>query len=87
MQNPYLKKAEEKMQDGIENIPFIPEIDTNGFLKGLLIGAGITYIMTNEKAQQALFKAIVKTGTFFQAGVEELKERFEDAKAEIQSQE
>ncbi|ASM40787.1 YtxH domain-containing protein [Campylobacter sp. RM12327] len=56
------------------------------FFQGAIIGALGAYLLTNEKAQQALFKSAVKIGKFIQAGSEELKERFEDAKAEIEAE-
>ncbi|MBR2148716.1 MAG: YtxH domain-containing protein [Campylobacter sp.] len=52
------------------------------FLKGALIGAAATYILTNENAQRAIFKGFAKISTLFECGLEELKERYEDAKAE-----
>ena len=52
------------------------------FLKGALIGAVATYILTNENAQRAIFKGFAKLSTLFECGLEELKERYEDAKAE-----
>lgn len=83
MNNPYITKNNAKTS---KNASFVPEnFDSAGFLKGILLGAGLTYLLTNEKAQQALFKAFVKAGNLLQAGTEELKERFEDAKAEINS--
>ncbi|AII14877.1 hypothetical protein CIG2463D_1095 [Campylobacter iguaniorum] len=94
MTNPYLNnqqnsnsKVDNTINDFAKEIPFIPEnFNTAGFLKGVLIGAGLTYVLTNQKASQALFKAIVKAGNLLQSGTEELKERFEDAKAEINAQ-
>ncbi|CUU70730.1 oxidoreductase [Campylobacter hyointestinalis subsp. hyointestinalis] len=94
MTNPYINNnndqnsASQGLDNAINNFakdaPFIPEnFNTTGFLKGVLIGAGLTYVLTNENAQQAIFKAIVKATNLLQAGAEELKERFEDAKAEI----
>lgn len=66
---------------------FVPEnFNAAGFLKGALIGGVVAYVLTNEKAQQAIFSAIVKGSNLVQAGFEELKERFEDVKAEIESQ-
>jgi hypothetical protein len=53
------------------------------FLKGLLIGAAATYLLTNESVQQAAIKGAVKAWTMVQGGVEELKERFQDAEAEL----
>lgn len=86
MKNPYINNKSSQIDESINRAfnGIMPEnFNTAGFIKGALIGAGITYLLTNEKAQQAIFKAIVKAGSMLEAGVEELKERFEDAKAEI----
>ena len=53
------------------------------FLKGLLIGAAVTYLVTNEQVQRTAIKSIVKTWSLLQGGVEEVKERFGDAVAEM----
>ena len=55
------------------------------FLKGALIGAVATFILTNEDAQKAIFKGFAKLSSLFEMGIEELKERYEDAKAEVDS--
>ena len=60
---------------------------TSDFIKGALIGAVATFILTNENAQRAIFKGFAKVSGLFEAGIEELKERYEDAKAEVNSQE
>lgn len=66
---------------------FVPEnFNAAHFIKGALIGGAVAYVLSNEKAQQALFSAIVKGSNLIQAGFEELKERFEDVKAEIEAQ-
>lgn len=59
--------------------------DSSDFLKGALIGAAAGYLLTNEKAQKAIFKTVAKGTQMLQMGVEEMKERFEDAKAEMES--
>ena len=56
----------------------------NSFFAGILLGAAATYFLTDENAQKKLFKLIAKGTEMFQMGVEEMKERFEDAKAEMQ---
>ena len=61
--------------------------DTNKFLIGLAIGAAGAYLLTNENAQKALFKTFAKGSELFIAGIEEMKERFEDAKAEMEANE
>ncbi|MCI5969362.1 YtxH domain-containing protein [Helicobacter sp.] len=53
------------------------------FIKGALIGTAATFILTNENAQKAIFKGFAKISSLFESGIEELKERYEDAKAEI----
>jgi hypothetical protein len=41
--------------------------------------------LTNEKAQKAIFKTVAKGSKLFQTGIEEMKERMEDAKAELEA--
>lgn len=57
----------------------------NDFLKGAFIGAVATFILTNKDAQKAIFKGFAKISNLFEMGIEELKERYEDAKAEVDS--
>lgn len=56
------------------------------FLKGLLIGAAAAYILTHENVQRTAIKGAVKAWSLLQGGVEELKERFRDAEAEIRAE-
>ena len=79
-QNPYITQVPNQ---NIQN----PTTNQNGslingdFVKGVLIGAVATYILTNKNAQENIFKGFEKVKTLVTAGVEELKERMEDAKA------
>lgn len=57
------------------------------FLKGLLIGAAAAYLLTNESVQRSAIKGVVKVWSMLQGGVEEIKERFHDAEAEIRAAE
>jgi hypothetical protein len=57
------------------------------FLKGMLIGAAAAYLLTNESVQRTAIKSAVKVWSVLQGGVEEIKERFEDAEAEIRAAE
>jgi len=57
--------------------------NTSRFVKGVLIGAAVAYILSNEKVQQATIKTAVKTWSLMQGGVEEMKEKFRDAEAEL----
>jgi hypothetical protein len=53
------------------------------FIKGALVGAVVAYLLTNESVQQGAIKAAVKAWSLVQGGVEEMKERFRDAEAEL----
>ncbi len=80
-QNPYVSS---NVQNAQANSSFLSSFNTNDFLKGALIGAAAGYLLTNEKAQKAIMKTFAKGTSMLQMGVEELKERFEDAKAEME---
>lgn len=81
--NPYINNNNADVGFG-----FINQNQTNkGFsaaeiLTGALIGAAATYVLTNENVQKTLFKGMVSMGDVISGGMDELKERFEDAKAE-----
>jgi hypothetical protein len=53
------------------------------YMKGLLLGAGVTVLLTNASVQKALVRGTVKLWSFVQGGVEEVKEQFQDIKAEM----
>lgn len=55
------------------------------FVRGLLIGAAAAYLLTNEDVQRTVIKGAVKVWSTVQGGIEEAKERFRDAEAEIQA--
>ena len=75
------------INNAAQNLPFVPEnFNAAGFVKGLVLGGIVAYVLTNPKAQECVFKAIIKGGELINAGIEELKERFEDVKAELDSQ-
>lgn len=58
-------------------------LNDNAFVKGLLIGAGATFLLTNDTVQRNIIAAAVKLWSTVQGGVEEMKERFRDAEAEL----
>lgn len=58
------------------------DLQSNQFWKGALIGAAVTLLITNESVQKGVVKAIAKVTAAAQSGIEEMKEKFEDAKAE-----
>lgn len=70
--------------------PYYPQqnasLFNDRFLKGLLIGAAATYLLTNETVQRTAIKGAVKVWGLLQGGVEELKERFHDAEAEVRAE-
>ena len=76
-QNPYINNQPQKANNSF---------DTGNFLKGALIGAVGAYLLTNEDAQKKIFKTFAKGADMFGAGIEEMKERLEDAKAELEAE-
>jgi hypothetical protein len=62
-------------------------IHNDALVKGLLIGAGVAYLLTNETVQKNLMTAGVKLWSALQGCVEEMKERFRDAEAEAHASE
>lgn len=70
----------------VNNNSLLGSFDTNNFIKGALLGAVGAYLLTNENAQKTIFKTVAKSSEMFQAGIEEMKERFEDAKAEMDAE-
>ena len=80
--NPYINK-DEQGNAVAPNTSLLSNFNTKHFIIGAAIGAVGAYLLTNEKAQKALFKTVAKGAQAFQAGIEEMKERFEDAKAEL----
>ena len=56
------------------------------FIKGAITGAALTFLLTNDSVQKNAIKSVVKLWTLFQGGVEEIKERFKDAEAEIKTE-
>jgi hypothetical protein len=53
------------------------------YLKGFLLGAGVTLVATNPKVRKTIVSGAVKLWAAVQGGVEELKEQVLDAKAEL----
>lgn len=74
-ENPYIKET----QKGFD-------FNTNDLIKGALVGALATFLLTNETAQKAIFKVLAKGTQMMNLGVEELKERYEDVRAELEAE-
>lgn len=60
-----------------------PPLANPRFLKGAAVGALAAYLLSNPEVQQAAIKGAVKAWSLLQGGVEEMKERFRDAEAEL----
>jgi hypothetical protein len=56
------------------------------FIKGAITGAALTFLLTNDSVQKNGIKSLVKLWSLFQGGMEEIKERFKDAEAEIKTE-
>lgn len=55
----------------------------SSYLKGFLVGAGIAVVLANPTVQKALISGTVKCWNAVQGGVEEVKEKVKDVKAEM----
>ena len=86
-QNPYISQAANQNFNLQQSSPSTQESGFNNgdFIKGALIGALATYLLTNKNAQETIMKTVGKGSELFSAGIEELKERYEDAKAQMQA--
>ena len=83
--NPYYNtQVQQPTPTALQNLT--SSFDTGNFLKGALIGAIGAYLLTNEDAQKKIFKTFAKGADFLGAGIEEMKERLEDAKAELEAE-
>ena len=92
-QNPYYNDMnsnnmlnQNSQQEDSNSDSLLGSFDTSNFIKGALIGAVGAYLLTNENAQKTIFKTVAKGNEMFQAGFEEMKERFEDARAEMDAE-
>ncbi len=66
----------------VSNLP-VYGTHSSQFWKGALIGAGIALLLGNETVQKSLMKGATSLFNAAQAGVEEIKEKFEDIRAEM----
>lgn len=62
------------------------DVSSAAFWKGAALGAGVAVLATSETVQKAVVKTVSKGMAAASAGVEELKEKFEDAKAEVEAE-
>jgi len=55
------------------------------FLTGVVVGGVVTYVLTNEAVQRAAINGVAHLWLALKGALEETKERFRDAEAEIKS--
>ncbi len=61
-------------------------VQDSQFWKGALLGAAVALLVTNESVQKGVIKGISSLSAAAQSGMEEMKEKFEDAKAEAKAE-
>jgi len=57
--------------------------NADSLVKGLAVGAGAAYLLTNETAQHFVLRSAAQLWTLLRRGAEEIKEKFQDAEAEV----
>lgn len=93
--NPYLNNVSNNNLNNTannnQNTGFLSSLTTQGtgffgspLVKGILIGAAVTYLLSNKDAKDTLAKGVAKLQNFASAAIEEFKEQVEDAKASMQ---
>ncbi len=84
-QNPYYNQSYGQSVPHSHTLTsWLGQTSSDRFIRGLVIGAAATYILTNEKAQKAIIKTGMKLYGAVAGGVEEIKEKIMDAKAELE---
>ena len=87
-QTPYVRTPETAIQERSQVVstpsPVASWFDYSNpsYLKGLLLGAGVTLLVTNPTVQNAVIKGSVAAWAAVVGGIEEVKERVRDARAE-----
>lgn len=59
------------------------DVSNHLWLKGFLLGAAATVIVSNPTVQRGIIRSVVTIWSSFQGGVEEIKEQIKDVKAEM----
>lgn len=62
------------------------DVKSSTFWTGAAIGAGVALLVTNESVQKGVVKAFSKVMAAAAGGIEEIKEKYEDAKAEVEAE-
>lgn len=53
------------------------------FLTGMAVGGVVALVLSNKDVQNALFRGFARVAMAAKSGIEEVKERFHDAEAEV----
>ncbi len=68
----------------LENAPGgIGNLLKDDFTRGLVVGAGAMFLLSNPKVQERAITTLVQLWEMAQGGMAEMKERFRDAEAEV----
>lgn len=59
---------------------------TEQFIIGALIGAGVAYVLADEELRNKIMKSVMKLYAGLTGGLEEFKEQMADLKAEIEAE-
>lgn len=62
------------------------DVKSSTFWKGALMGAAVALLVTNETIQKGVVKTVSKVMAAASGGIEEIKEKYEDAKAEVEAE-
>ena len=65
---------------------YLPPQHTEQFLLGLLIGAGATWVLSDEKMRAKLIRSAMKIYSSLADGFEEMKEQMSDIRAEVDTE-
>ena len=82
----HLQQPQQYVSSIVPNLPVTTNVQSSltspQFWTGAAIGAAVALLLTNETVQKGVMKTATKVMAAASAGVEEIKEKFEDAKAE-----
>ena len=62
------------------------DVKSSTFWTGAAVGAGLALLVTNESVQKGVVKTFSKMMAAVGGGIEEIKEKYEDAKAEVEAE-
>jgi len=65
------------------NTPGVGNLLKDDFTRGLVVGAGAMFLLTNPKVQERAITTLLQLWSMVQGGMAEMQERFRDAEAEM----